>query len=60
MFPVYFVTYVPGSDPRPSLSRPTAGEGLNCPSPTEWEREGPGQNGREGEGGSLTLDRAET
>jgi len=37
----------------PSLSRPSAGEGLACPSPTEWEREGPGEKRREREGAEV-------
>jgi aerobic carbon-monoxide dehydrogenase small subunit len=44
----------------PSLSRPSAGEGLVSPSPTpgskspgEWEREGPGAQRREGEGSTI-------
>jgi carbon-monoxide dehydrogenase small subunit len=38
------------SAPGPSLSRPSAGEGLPSPSATKWEREGPVAQRRESEG----------
>ena len=39
---------------RPSLSRSTE-EGLNRPSPTKWEREGPAAQQREAEGAATSL-----